>query len=75
MSSPKKKSKQNDDKSKDSKGINFVRGGSVCDPAHGKAAIVRGSERPAICRTTNPKSSWRSKGIDTRPRWRAAGGK
>lgn len=55
------KKKDDDDK----KGIKYVRGGAICDPNEKGAHLIRGSGKPAVCRTTA--------GKDSRPRYRVAG--
>jgi hypothetical protein len=62
MGMAEKKSKSTD---KDKKGVNYVRGGSVCDASNKEAHLIRGSGKPAVCS--------KSAGADSRPRWRVAG--
>lgn len=45
--------------------LNFVRGGSICQPGEKGGHLVRGSMAPAVCMPTV--------GADTRPRWKTAG--
>lgn len=60
------KKKSGSDKKKSTEGLNIVRGGSICDPKAKGPHVLRGSLKPAVCRTTQ--------GPDPRPRWRRAGG-
>jgi hypothetical protein len=61
MAAKKSKSKDKDSNN----GLNYVRGGSICDASSKEGHLIRGSGQPAVCRKTA--------GPDPRPRWRVAG--